>query len=143
HPETLQQLVLEKQADLGIALDGDGDRCLMVDSQGQIVDGDQLVYAIAMDRYQRDELKTPVVGTLMSNLGLALAFKQRGIDFERTQVGDRYVFARLNAAGANIGGEASGHILCLDRTTTGDGIVSALQVLGAMLYQQKPLSELI
>lgn len=133
HPKGLAEAVRTHGADVGIALDGDGDRCIMVDHEGNIVDGDQLLYVIATARRQAGELNGPVVGTLMSNLGLALAFKRDGVAFERARVGDRYVFERLEALGANIGGESSGHILCLDRTTTGDGIVSALQVMAAMV----------
>ena len=143
HPEQLSQTVVERQADLGIALDGDGDRCLMVDHAGQLVDGDQLLYAIAMDRKRRGSLLPPVVGTQMSNLGLALALQNEGLDFERAKVGDRYVFERLQSRGGNIGGESSGHILCLDRATTGDGIVTALQVLGAIMQQRQTLQELV
>ena len=133
HPEWLASEVVRQQAHVGIALDGDGDRCLMVDHEGSIVDGDQLLYVIARARERAGELQGPVVGTLMSNLGLALALGKDGIEFERAKVGDRYVFERLQQLGATVGGESSGHILCLDRATTGDGIVSALQVLAAMV----------
>jgi phosphoglucosamine mutase len=131
-PERLQRTVIALGADLGIAFDGDGDRVVMVDAQGRIIDGDDMVYVLACDRQARGELDAPVVGTLMSNLGLELALRERGIAFERTAVGDRHVLARLRELGGTIGGEASGHVLCLDRTTTGDGIITALQVVEAL-----------
>lgn len=143
HPKGLAEAVRAHGANLGVALDGDGDRCIMVDHEGNIVDGDQLLYVIATARREAGELNGPVVGTQMSNLGLALAFKRDGVAFERARVGDRYVFERLQTLGANIGGESSGHILCLDRTTTGDGIVSALQVMAAMLAAGKSLHALV
>lgn len=142
-PQQLCDAVVANGADAGVALDGDGDRCMMVDHDGNLVDGDQLLYAIAMERHRHGLLRTPVVGTQMSNLGLELALRAQDIAFERAKVGDRYVFERLVAHGANIGGEASGHILCLDRTTTGDGIVSALQVLAAMIAQETTLQALV
>lgn len=142
-PEALCNAVIANRADVGIALDGDGDRCIMVDHEGALVDGDQLLYAIAVDRQARDMLVPPVVGTQMSNLGLALALEAEGISFERVKVGDRYVFERLTASGANIGGEASGHLLCLDRATTGDGIVTALQMLAAMIRRKQDLKSLV
>ena len=141
-PELLQLTVPGVHAQVGIALDGDGDRLLMVDHLGRIVDGDQLLYIIACARHAQGALPGPVVGTLMSNLGLELALRQRGITFERAAVGDRYVLARLRETGGVLGGETSGHILCLDRTTTGDGLVSALQVLAIMQEQGKSLAEL-
>jgi phosphoglucosamine mutase len=141
-PELLQLTVPGVRAHLGIALDGDGDRVLLVDHLGRVVDGDQLLYIIASDRHARGELKGPVVGTLMSNLGLELALRRQGIAFERAAVGDRYVLARLRETGGVLGGETSGHILCLDRTTTGDGLVSALAVLAIMQRTGKPLAEL-
>lgn len=143
HPENLAAAVRERGADAGIALDGDADRCIMVDAAGEIVDGDQLLFALAEDRQQNGTLAGPVVGTLMSNLGLALALEARGIAFERARVGDRYVFERLVATGGIIGGESSGHLLCLDRATAGDGTVSALQVLAAMCRTGKALAELV
>lgn len=143
HIENLQGAVLRLGADLGIALDGDGDRCLMVDSAGREVDGDQILYAIARDRLANGGVQGPVVGTLMTNLGLERALQELGIPFERVQVGDRYVFEKLRAAGGVLGGETSGHILCLDRATTGDGIVTALQVLSALAAEGRPLSELV
>ncbi len=143
HPQWLCQQVADARADVGIALDGDGDRCIMVDHEGAIIDGDQLLYVIASTRHAQGRLAPPVVGTLMSNLGLELALKQVGIAFERAKVGDRYVFERLTQCQANIGGESSGHILCLDRSTTGDGIVSALQVLDAMTESGQSLQSLV
>ena len=141
-PQLLQLTVPGVHAQVGIALDGDGDRLLMVDHLGRIVDGDQLLYIIACARQAQGALPGPVVGTLMSNLGLEIALKARGIDFERAAVGDRYVRARLRETGGVLGGETSGHILCLDRTTTGDGLVSALQVLAVMRQTKKSLAEL-
>lgn len=129
HPEYLQKVVMEQGADLGIALDGDGDRVLMVAANGEIVDGDELLYIIARARLHAGNAIQGVVGTLMSNMGLELAIKALGLEFERANVGDRYVLECLNQKGWVLGGESSGHIICLDRTTTGDGIVSALQVL--------------
>ena len=142
HLEALRDEVLKRKADAGIALDGDGDRCLMVDRNGHTVDGDQLLYVIARSRHEQGKLRPPVVGTQMSNLGLELALRKLGIPFERAAVGDRYVLERLEETGGRIGGESSGHIVCLDRTTTGDGIVSALQVLAEMVRTGKPLAEL-
>jgi len=142
HPEHLQRTVTEQQADVGIALDGDGDRVIMVDHRGELVDGDELLYIIAMSRLQAGTLGGGVVGTLMSNLGLEHALQAENIHFERASVGDRYVLERLTQTGSLLGGESSGHIICLDRTTTGDGIVSALQVLAEMVKSGKPLSEL-
>jgi len=130
------------KAQAGIALDGDGDRLVMVDHLGRIVDGDQLMYVLACARQAAGELHGPVVGTVMSNLGLELALKERGIDFRRAAVGDRYVLQMLREEGGVLGGETSGHLLCLDRTTTGDGLVAALQVLAVMKQTQKSLAEL-
>jgi phosphoglucosamine mutase len=141
-PELLQLTVPGVNAQVGIALDGDGDRVLMVDHLGRVVDGDQLLYVIACARQAQGTLHGPVIGTLMSNLGLELALRERGIAFERAAVGDRYVLARMRETGSVLGGEASGHILCLDRTTTGDGLVSALQVLAVMRQSGKSLAEL-
>ncbi len=141
-PELLQLTVAGVGADVGIALDGDGDRLVMVDHLGRLVDGDQLMYVIARDRRAQGELTGPVVGTVMSNLGLELALKEQGIEFLRAPVGDRYVLAMLRDKGGVLGGETSGHLLCLDRTTTGDGLVSALQVLAAMKRTGRPLAEL-
>ena len=131
-PAALQRAVSEFRADLGIALDGDGDRVLLVDADGQVLDGDQLLYIIAADRVNRASYNGGVVGTLMSNLGLELAIKDLGLPFARANVGDRYVHETLKRNEWLLGGESSGHILCLDRHTTGDGIVAALQVLSAM-----------
>jgi len=141
-PELLQLTVAGVGADVGIALDGDGDRLVMVDHLGRLVDGDQLMYVVARDRKAHGELKGPVVGTVMSNLGLEHALKAEGIAFLRAAVGDRYVLAMLRENGGVLGGETSGHLLCLDRTTTGDGLVSALQVLAAMKHTGRPLAEL-
>ena len=141
-PELLQLTVPGVHAQVGIALDGDGDRLLMIDHLGRIVDGDQLLFIIACARQADGALPGPVVGTLMSNLGLELALQRRGIGFERAAVGDRYVLARLRETGGVLGGETSGHILCLDRTTTGDGLISALQVLAVMQQTGKSLAEL-
>ncbi len=142
HPELLRQAVISKGADLGIALDGDGDRVIMVDHKGEIVDGDELLFVIAQARQFRAQLKGSVVGTVMSNLGLEVALKSLDIGFERTPVGDRYVMEKLDQNGWNVGGESSGHLICLDRTTTGDGIVSALQVIESMVETGKSLYEL-
>lgn len=142
HLDALIAEVRQQKADLGIALDGDGDRCLMVDHEGRVVDGDQMLYIIARSRHETGKLVGPVVGTLMSNLGLERALQALGIPFDRAAVGDRYVLERLDQSGGVIGGEASGHIICLDRTTTGDGIVSALQVLATLIRTGKPLAEL-
>lgn len=141
HPEVLQQKVIEVRADLGIALDGDADRVLMVDDQGELVDGDQLLYVLAMDRARRGTLCGGVVGTLMSNFGLELALNDAQIPFHRAGVGDRYVMEALDRHGWSLGGESSGHIVCLDRTSTGDGIVSALQVLAALIAADCSLRE--
>ncbi|MCU7835899.1 MAG: phosphoglucosamine mutase [gamma proteobacterium symbiont of Taylorina sp.] len=143
YPETLQTAVLQHRADLGIALDGDADRVLMIDHKGELVDGDELLFIIAMARKQySDNQDSGVVGTLMSNLGMEVALKNAGLDFVRADVGDRYVMEELNNKGWAIGGESSGHIICLDRTTTGDGTVSALQVLSAIIASGKTLHEL-
>ncbi len=143
HMELLQKKVDEFQADIGIALDGDGDRVLMVDATGRIIDGDELLYVVAMHRQQTGTLNGGVVGTLMSNLGLEHAFRNEKIAFKRASVGDRYVMERLLEDNWILGGESSGHIICLDRTTTGDGIVSALQVLAAMKDSEKSLQDLL
>lgn len=132
HPKNLQAAVLQHDADFGVSLDGDGDRLMMVDSRGALYDGDQLIYVIAKARQARGELVGGVVGTVMTNLAMELALQARGIAFGRAKVGDRYVLEMLHERGWQVGGEASGHILCLDRHTTGDGIVSALQVFAAL-----------
>jgi phosphoglucosamine mutase len=142
HPELLQEKVLEHRADFGIALDGDGDRVVMVDHAGEIVDGDELVFIIAKDRQLRGSMDGGVVGTLMSNFGLELALEKIKVPFVRANVGDRYVLAELQNHSWQVGGESSGHILCLDVTTTGDGIVSALQVVAAIVESGKSLHEL-
>lgn len=142
HPKALQQAVLEHEADAGIALDGDGDRVIMVDQRGAVLDGDQLLWIIAQQRYRAGLLSGPVVGTQMSNLGLELALGKLQVEFLRARVGDRYVLEMLQANGGQLGGESSGHIVCLDRTTTGDGIVSALQVLGAAVHSGRSLRDL-
>ena len=141
-PGLLQLTVPGVRAAIGIALDGDGDRLVLVDQLGRVVDGDQILYIIAAARQARGELHGPVVGTVMSNLGLEQALEARGIEFLRAQVGDRYVLAKLKESGGVIGGETSGHILCLDRTTTGDALVSALQVLAVMKAENRGLAEL-
>ncbi|TNF97982.1 MAG: phosphoglucosamine mutase [Gammaproteobacteria bacterium] len=141
-PESLQQAVQTYQADLGIALDGDADRIIMVDHTGEIVDGDEIVYMIARARKSAGELNAPVVGTVMSNLGLEKAIQKMGVEFLRVAVGDRNIMQKLHEINGTLGGESSGHVICLDRTTTGDGIVAALQVLHAMMIEQKSLSEL-
>ncbi|GAA5129766.1 phosphoglucosamine mutase [Alloalcanivorax gelatiniphagus] len=140
-PEALCQRVLDEQADLGLALDGDADRLIMVDDRGQLVDGDQLLYIIARDRRLHGALKGGVVGTLMSNLGLELALGALEIPFVRAKVGDRYVMEQLDERGWLLGGENSGHLVCLDRTSTGDGTVAALQVLDALRREQRTLRE--
>ena len=129
HPETLAAHLRATGSDLGIAFDGDGDRVLFVDADGSVCDGDDLLYVLATDWQQSGRLRGPVVGTLMSNYGLERALRERGIEFIRSKVGDRYVHQALLEHHGVLGGEASGHLLCLDRANTGDGIVSALQVL--------------
>jgi phosphoglucosamine mutase len=141
-PELLRQQVINSGADVGVGLDGDGDRLIMVDSKGQLVNGDQLIYIIAKDRQQKGLLKGGVVGTLMSNYGLEKAVATLGVPFIRTNVGDRYVLEALKERDWKIGGESSGHIVCLDKTTTGDGIIAALQVLAIMVKQEKTLQQL-
>jgi len=142
HPELLTVTVKAIGAHLGIAFDGDGDRVLMVDSDGNLIDGDQLLYVLATARHDAGILNGPVIGTLMTNLGLERAFDKIGIDFRRADVGDRYVMAMLNETGGQLGGETSGHLLCLDKTTTGDGLISALQVLCVMVETGRSLADL-
>ncbi len=142
HPQKLVEEVLAQQADLGIAFDGDGDRVIMVDHTGALVDGDELLYIIASSKFSATSSWRGVVGTQMSNLGLELALKDKGIALVRAKVGDRYVMAELQANGWIYGGESSGHLICLDVTTTGDGIVAALQVLAAMQSQGKSLADI-
>lgn len=141
-PQQLIKEVLLEQADIGIAFDGDGDRVIMVDHRGNVVDGDELLYIIARDRRRRHISYGGVVGTLMSNLGLELGLKALDVPFVRTDVGDRYVMEMLKKKSWQLGGESSGHIVCLDVTTTGDGIVSALQVLAAMMQTGASLYDL-
>ncbi len=141
-PSMLAEHVLLEKAHAGIAFDGDGDRVIMVDQRGEIVDGDELVYIIAMNYLAEGRLQGGVVGTQMSNLGLELALKDQGIDFVRSAVGDRYVMEALRLHQWQLGGESSGHIICLSSTTTGDGIISGLQVLSAMSKTGKSLYEL-
>jgi phosphoglucosamine mutase len=142
-PALLQLTVPGVRADVGIALDGDGDRLVMVDHLGRTVDGDQLLYVLARGMHEAGTLTGPVVGTVMSNLGLEHALDALGIPFRRAAVGDRYVLELLRESGGIIGGETSGHILCLDKTTTGDGLVSALQILGIMQRTGATLAELV
>jgi phosphoglucosamine mutase len=141
-PDLLQLTVPGVRAQVGIALDGDGDRLVMVDHLGRKVDGDQLLYVIATHRHASGRLQGPVVGTLMTNYGLERAFAERGIGFHRAQVGDRYVLAKLRETGGVLGGETSGHLLTLDHTTTGDAMIVALQVLAIMRDTGQTLAEL-
>ena len=141
-PELLQLTVPGVRAAAGIALDGDGDRLVMVDGLGRKIDGDQLIYIIASARKRAGHLKGPVVGTVMSNLGLEVALRQQGIEFKRAAVGDRYVLAMLRETGGEVGGESSGHILLLDKTTTGDALMAGLQVLAVMRETGQSLAEL-
>ena len=141
-PRALASSVRVNGADLGIALDGDGDRVIMVDKNGEIVDGDEILYVIATSRLSNGGLDGNVVGTHMSNLGLEVALRELGVGFERVAVGDRYILERLTEQEWTLGGEPSGHVICRDRTTTGDGIVSALQVMAEMNKSGKSLSEL-
>ena len=141
-PAALCATVKEQGADLGIAFDGDGDRVIMVDHHGEVLDGDELLFIIARDRLRIGARFNAVVGTLMTNLGLEVALRALGLELRRARVGDRYVMECLLAENLILGGESSGHIICLDRTTTGDGIISALQVLSAMLRSGKSLHDL-
>lgn len=143
HPELLSATVPAVKADVGIALDGDGDRVVMVDECGNVIDGDQLLYVLATARKIDGSLSGPVVGTAMSNFGLEHALKNQGIDFRRAGVGDRYVLEMLRATGGHLGGETSGHLICLDQTTTGDGLVAALQILAIMKRSGRKLSSLV
>ena len=142
HPQILQEQVLETGADLGIALDGDGDRVLMIDHYGQVIDGDQLIFIVAKHLHKNGKLNGGVVGTLMSNQAMQSGLSDLGIDFLRADVGDRYVHQLLRKNNWYLGGESSGHILNLDLATTGDGIVSALMVLSVMIKEGKNLKEL-
>ncbi|HEK0701132.1 phosphoglucosamine mutase [Proteus mirabilis] len=138
----LQKRVLEEGADVGLAFDGDGDRIIMVDHKGLKVDGDQILYIIAREALRQGQLRGGAVGTLMSNMGLEIALKQLGIPFVRAKVGDRYVLEKLQEKGWRLGAENSGHIILLDKTTTGDGIVAGLQVLSAMVRNHMSLHDL-
>ena len=140
HPESLQKAVLEHEADVGIALDGDGDRIVMVDETGKLIDGDGILYVLAT---QGKTKASGVVGTLMSNMGLELALTAADIEFTRAKVGDRYVMQDLEANGWILGGEPSGHVLCLDKSRTGDAIIAGLQVLAVMQARGRALSELV
>lgn len=142
HPQALQRAVVEHQADLGIAFDGDGDRVMMVDNAGQLLDGDQLLYIIAAARHASGLLQGGVAGTLMTNLALEHKLAELNVPFVRAQVGDRYVLEQLNQHGWQLGGENSGHILALDKHSSGDGIIAALQVLQALLQSKKSLAQL-
>ena len=141
-PQALQAAVLEHDADLGVALDGDGDRVVMVDHLGELVDGDELLYIIASARHGDGALKGDVIGTAMTNMGLEEALRALGIRLQRAKVGDRFVLEMMKREGSLLGGETSGHIICLDRVTSGDGIVSALQVLLAVHQTGRSLNEL-
>ena len=142
HPQALQKAVLAEQADLGIAFDGDGDRVMMVDSQGRLLDGDQLLFIIASGLHKNSQLQGGVVGTLMTNLALEHALEKLTIPFARAKVGDRYVLELLNEKGWLLGGENSGHILTLDKHSSGDAIIAALQVLHAVILSGQSLSDL-
>ena len=142
HIDMLKQRVLREQADIGLALDGDADRVMMVDHQGNVLDGDELLYIIAKHRHEIGTLKGGIVGTVMSNIGLEIAIRAMGIDFVRVPVGDRHIITELLKHKWDLGGEPSGHIICSNAVTTGDGIITALQVLSAMCYKQKSLAEL-
>ncbi|NNM52836.1 MAG: phosphoglucosamine mutase [Pseudomonadales bacterium] len=141
HPQSLVAAVRTHRADIGIAFDGDGDRVIMVDGDGEIVDGDELIVMIARERLEQGSALTGVVGTQMSNMAMELAIKEMGLEFVRAKVGDRYVMAELEQRGWLLGGENSGHILCLDKTSTGDAIVASLQVLTRLVRKQTSLRE--
>ena len=141
HPQALQRAVIAHQADLGIAFDGDGDRLMMIDSAGQLLDGDQLLYIIAVDRQANGLLQGGIAGTLMTNLALEHKLAAMNIPFARANVGDRYVLELLNQNNWQLGGENSGHILTLDKHSSGDGIIAALQVLQAVLQSKKTLAQ--
>jgi phosphoglucosamine mutase len=143
HPAAMQMAVKEFRADIGIALDGDADRLVICDEKGQVIDGDQIMALIAADWARRDKLRGGgVVATVMSNLGLERFLAARNLTLERTQVGDRYVMARMREAGFNLGGEQSGHLILSDFSTTGDGLLAALQVLAVLKESDKPMSAL-
>ncbi len=141
-PDLLKLTVKGVRANVGIALDGDGDRVLMVDEDGELVDGDQILYVLAGNHVDQKSLQGPVVGTVMTNLGLELALDEMGVDFRRASVGDRHVLAMLKEHGGILGGETSGHLICLDKTTTGDGLITALQVLAIMKRTGRSLKSL-
>ena len=143
HPQLLQETVVASGADIGLALDGDADRLVVVDEKGNLVDGDQMMALIALDRKKREQLKGSVVATVMSNLGLERRLKEIGIAMVRTQVGDRYVLEEMRKSDCNVGGEQSGHIILSDYSTTGDGLVAALQVLAALVDSGKPASQVL
>jgi phosphoglucosamine mutase len=140
--DLIKKTVMEEEADLGFALDGDGDRIMLIDHKGNVIDGDQIVYILARDNLKSGTLKGGVVGTLMSNLGMEIALTNLGVPFARSKVGDRYVLELLQEKGWNIGGEGSGHVLNLNVASTGDGIVSGLQVISAMLHADMSLYDL-
>ena len=141
-PNTLQERVIEEKADLGVALDGDGDRLIMVDHKGEVIDGDEILFILAKTRKDKGYLGNIVVGTLMTNLGVEHAFNKIGVELQRSDVGDRHVIELMNKTGAILGGEGSGHIICADRTTTGDGIIAALQVLETVVRESTTLHSL-
>ncbi|MBD3892964.1 phosphoglucosamine mutase [Hydrogenophaga sp.] len=143
HPQALVATVLAQRADYGIALDGDADRLQMVDASGRLFNGDELLYLLAVDRIARDIDVPGVVGTLMTNMAVELALRKKGVKFVRAQVGDRYVLEALERCGWTLGGEGSGHLLVLDRHTTGDGLVSALQVLHACVDSGQTMAQLL
>jgi phosphoglucosamine mutase len=143
HPQALVQAVKDHGADYGIALDGDADRLQFVDASGRLFNGDELLYLMVVDRLARDEAVPGAVGTLMTNLAVEVALKQRGVQFVRAKVGDRYVLEVLHDKGWLLGGEGSGHLLALDKHTTGDGLVSALQVLQACVGSGKTMAQLL
>lgn len=143
YPESLQRRVIEEAADVGIAFDGDGDRLVMVDSAGSLLDGDHLLYIIARNRQAKQRMQGGVVGTVMSNLGLERALQALAVPFARAQVGDRHIMQQLHQRGWTLGGEPSGHILTLDLCSTGDAIISALQILLAMGEADTPLQDLV
>jgi phosphoglucosamine mutase len=144
HPELLRETVVASGADIGLALDGDADRLIVVDEKGQLVDGDHLMALIALGAQRRGELKgAAVVATVMSNLGLERKLRDAGLKLVRTQVGDRYVLEEMRRSGCNVGGEQSGHIILTDHSTTGDGLVAGLQVLAALVEAQEPASTLL
>jgi phosphoglucosamine mutase len=143
HPQLLQETVIASGADIGLALDGDADRLVVVDEKGNLVDGDQMMALIAADRLKREQLKGSVVATVMSNLGLERRLGDLGIAMVRTKVGDRYVLEEMRRSGSNVGGEQSGHIILTDYSTTGDGLVAGLQVLAALVDSGKAASEVL